>query len=148
MPIKSFRGKLANEVIETVNLHTPDGSTGYRIVKLEVVGQQPGGFTQESTLQINTISKTPTSEIDFSDQTLLGTAYWSSNAVSENFSEDSTVIFDNVIFNQDIYVSHFGTADSNLNYHIELEQVKLDLNEATVATLKDMRAGPDTNFGP
>ena len=26
-----------------------------------------------------------------------------------------------------------------MNYYIELEQVKLDLNEATVATLKDMR---------
>ena len=25
------------------------------------------------------------------------------------------------------------------NYYIELEQIKLDLNEATVATLKDMR---------
>jgi hypothetical protein len=26
-----------------------------------------------------------------------------------------------------------------MNYYLELEQVKLDLNEATVATLKDMR---------
>jgi hypothetical protein len=26
-----------------------------------------------------------------------------------------------------------------MNYYIELEKVKLDLNEATVATLKDMR---------
>ena len=120
MPIKSFRGKLANESIETISLHTIDGSTGYKIIKLEVVGQQPGGFTQESTLQIHTVSKTPTSEIDFSDNTLLATAYWSSNNVSENFSEDSTVIFDNVIFNQDIYVSHFGTANSNINYHILL----------------------------
>ena len=40
-----------------------------------------------------------------------------------------------------------GGSEKN-NYYIELEQVKLDLNEATVATLKDMRAGPDTNFGP
>ena len=43
-------------------------------------------------------------------------------------------------FNQDIYITlrcHNAAAD--VNYYIELEQVKLDLNENTVATLKDIR---------
>ena len=38
--------------------------------------------------------------------------------------------------------------DKIMNIYLELEQTKLSKDEATVATLKDMRAGPDTNFGP
>ena len=50
------------------------------------------------------------------------------------------IIIDSAKFNQDIYITHADVASSNkVNYYLELEQVKLDLNEATVATLKDMR---------
>ena len=44
-------------------------------------------------------------------------------------------------FNQDIYITHTNLhADAGpVNYYIELEQIKLDLNENTVATLKDIR---------
>ena len=139
MPIKSFRGKLATGSTETLSLHTNNGSIGYKIVKLEIIGQQPGGFTQESTLQVYSVPTTPTSEIDFSDNTCLATAFWSSNTASDQYADDMTVVFDNVIFNQDIYLTHVGTSNSNINYHIELEQIKLDLNENTVATLKDIR---------
>ena len=45
-----------------------------------------------------------------------------------------------MIFNQDIYVTHKDVAvGQTVNYYIELEQIKLDLNENTVATLKDIR---------
>ena len=65
------------------------------------------------------------------------------------YTFNTAVVFDNVKFNQDIYITHQDEAvGQSFNYYLELEQVKLDLNEATVATLKDMRAGPDTNFGP
>ena len=51
-----------------------------------------------------------------------------------------TVIFDNEIFNQDIYVTNYDAATGeSMNYYIELEVLNLDLAEATVATLKDMR---------
>ena len=50
------------------------------------------------------------------------------------------IIFDKEIFNQDIYItSKTITGSDEANYYIELEQVKLDLNENTVATLKDIR---------
>ena len=43
-------------------------------------------------------------------------------------------------FNQDIYVTHEDTVGSQpCNYYIELEVVKLALDENTVATLKDIR---------
>ena len=135
----TFRGKLETGGTDTIALHTTDGSTGYRIVKLQIIGQQPGGFTQESTLQIFSQPTTPTSEIDFSNNTCLATAFWSSDTASNQYSDDMTVIFDRTIFNQDIYVTHIGTASSSVNYHIELESMKLDLNENTVVTLKDIR---------
>ncbi len=39
MPIKSFRGLLADDGIETVPLHTNNGTTGYRIVKFQLMAQ-------------------------------------------------------------------------------------------------------------
>ena len=49
-------------------------------------------------------------------------------------------IFDNTIVNQDIYITHSDIVGTTpCNYYLELEQVKLDLNENTVATLKDIR---------
>ena len=51
-------------------------------------------------------------------------------------------------FNQDIFVTIDDSQNvAGANFYLELEQVKLSKDEATVATLKDMRAGPDTNFG-
>jgi len=40
-------------------------------------------------------------------------------------------------FNQDVYVT--AATDESINYYIEMEQVKLALDENTVATLKDIR---------
>jgi hypothetical protein len=42
-------------------------------------------------------------------------------------------------FNQDIFITLGSQSGASCNYYIELEQVKLDLNENTVATLKDIR---------
>ena len=43
-------------------------------------------------------------------------------------------------YNQDIYVTAVDTESSSAtNYYIELETVKLDLSESTVASLKDIR---------
>ena len=103
---------------------------------------QPGAVDGEHVAQIFTIPKTDTSlydNIDFSDQTLLASGYISTDS-SEVNADSRTVIFDNVTFNQDIYVVHTDVKSGlPVNYHIELEQVSLDLNENTVATLKDIR---------
>ena len=142
--IKSFRGRLASGGQETIHLHTNDGSIGYRMKKFEVIGSQPGTETCELTGKIYSMKQASIdSEIDFSDNTLLAIAYFEQNS-GTNSQEPMVVIFDNVTFNQDIYVNAFDdtTVAPNgkpMNYHIELEQVKLDLNENTVATLKDIR---------
>jgi len=139
MPIKSFRGQLGHGKVDVISLHTNDGSQGYRIKKLELL-QADANENVEATFKVFSVPQTTASgEVDFSDQTLIGAGmYWSSTAQAN--VHESIITFDNITFNQDIGLTmyDYGFAAA-LNYHIELEMVKLDLNENTVATLKDIR---------
>ena len=128
MPIKSFRGLLADGVIDTVSLHTNTGSMGYRIVKFQLLAHKPGNEHNESVVKIYSVPQTASDAfIDFSDQTLLAAGYYRDDA-SRVYSQSETVIFDNKKFNQDIYITHVDVeAGQGINYYIELEQVKLDL---------------------
>ena len=141
MPIKSFRGQIADGAIDTIVLHTNTGSTGYRIKKFQLMATDPATTNSESTVKVFTVPQTgtPTSTIDFSDNTLIAAGYVENDS-SSNYLGGDIIFFDNVTFNQDIYLTcqNKSTADG-VNYHIELEMVKLDLNENTVATLKDIR---------
>jgi len=140
MPIKTFRGLIADGVQDTVSLHTNDGSTGYRIVKFQGMSNAPGTASAESIVKIYKVSQTAIDGlVDFSDNTLLAVFYLTNRADTLH-SNESVVVFDDEIFNQDIYITHTEVAGSaSCNYYIELEQVALDLNENTVATLKDIR---------
>jgi hypothetical protein len=140
MPIKTFRGLIADEGIASIPLRTNTGSTGYRIVKFELFPNEAGQQNQESTAKIYKTPQTAaTNEVDFSDQTLLAAAYYQ-DGTDVNQSGSMFVVFDKEVFNQDIYITHEDTAsDQPVNYYIELEPVKLDITENTVATLKDIR---------
>jgi len=140
--IKTFRGKIADGLQDEILLHTNNGSTGYRIVKFEIIGAAPGTNNIESVIKIYTVSQTVIDGlIDFSDNTLLGCAYWQFNSSNPTYSTPYQIIFDQMIFNQDIYVTQKDVSANAkaCNYYIELEQVALDINANTVATLKDMR---------
>ena len=141
MPIKSFRGMIASGTIDTVSLHTNNGSTGYRIKSLRVIGNDPVVNEDEAVLKIYTVPQaTVTSKVDFSDNTLLAVGVWTSRATSRSYPLNENVYFDNMTFNQDIYITSIESSTGNaINYYIELEMVKLDLQENTVATLKDIR---------
>ena len=141
MTIKSFRGKIADGVIDTVSLHTNDGSVGYRIVKLTIMPENPGTTDFEHTIKIYKIPQTTaTADMDYSDNTLLAAAYTEGNNSSNYIGQPLVTFFDNEIFNQDLFVTHVDAKGTlECNYYFELEQVKLDLNENTVATLKDIR---------
>ena len=147
MPIKSFRGLITSGGQDTITLHTNDGSTGYRIVKFNIMPHVPGDSAdQEHIVMIWKVKRTAaeladntTTRPNFSNQVLLGTGVLV-NDIGSSLNYDESIIFDNETFNQDIYVTHTQQTGAELiNYYIELEQIKLDLNEATVATLKDMR---------
>ena len=138
---KSFKGLMEDQTIERIRLSTPNGLMGYKISKLQVFPYSDN--TIEATLKVFTTKQTATSNsADFNDPTLIGAVYFSMDSNTASYPEDMTVIIDSKIFNQDIYITlHCHNSAADLNYYMELEQVKLDLNEATVATLKDMRAG-------
>ena len=143
MPIKSFRGKLADGGIDTISLSTNNGSTGYTIKKMSLINANAGDVDYSAIVKVFTIPQTTAdNNIDFSDNTLLAVGYISTDASSTQFPDDVIVVFDNTTFNQDIFVTCKQTSASgndNCNYYIELERVKLSLDENTVATLKDIR---------
>ena len=141
MPIKSFRGMMASDTIDTIPLSTKNGSTGYRITKFKTIQEDPGTST-EHVVKIYSIPQTTVDDkIDFSDNTLLAVSYLNAGpSASSSTVANIEVIFDNMTFNQDVYVTAKTiTGSDEANYYIEMEQVKLDLNENTVATLKDIR---------
>jgi len=138
--IKTFRGLMADGAQDTIVLHTNDGAIGYRITKFQALSNYPRGAGPECVLKIYKVSQTTpgaTDTIDFNDQTLLAALFYEGDP-NNYYTNQTDVIFDREIFNQDIYVT-CKVSDGTMNYYIELEQVKLDLNENTVATLKDIR---------
>jgi len=142
MKIKSFRGIITDGGQETITLHTNNGSTGYRIVKFQIITATPGVTNPETVVKIyKVLQSTIDGVIDMSDQTLLAAAFESTSSGAAYGLLDSVVIFDNEIFNQDIYITakDVSAQSNDTNYYIELEQINLDLNENTVATLKDIR---------
>ena len=72
---------------------------------------------------------------------MLGAGYTNNDtAGDDNPPVVNAVIFDQEIFNQDIFVTHkIRNGTGSVNYYIELEQISLTLDENTVATLKDIR---------
>jgi hypothetical protein len=138
----SFRGQLDMGVIERIPLSTIRGLIGYKVKKFQLMSSRPGVMDVE---YVGTIFKTndPTNitiEPDFSDNRLVAAIYYQDhNNIAYPASTD--VIFDLEKFNQDIFVSISDAAGGTVrcNYYIELEQMTLDLNEQTVATLKDIR---------
>ena len=141
--IKSFRGKIADGGQDTIRLSTNKGLIGYRIVKFSLIPKAPGTADAEIVGKIYKVKQdTIDAEVNLTDGALIGVGYFKEGANTGNGELYYTdVIIDNETFNQDIFVTvkDAGGSSQDCNYYLELEQVKLDLSEATVATLKDMR---------
>ena len=137
--IKTYRGRLADGGQQTIRLSTNKGLIGYRIKKLNLIDAAPGTTSPELIVKVYKYKQgTVDGAVNFSDETLIAVGYYASYATGG--ANTALIIFDNVTFNQDIYVTAFDVAGSaEINYYLELEQIELDLSEATVATLKDMR---------
>lgn len=146
MPIKTFRGLLGDNHEEKIHLSTRDGRTGYRIVKFEIMSNNPGTTDYEHVVKVHTVTQDTTdaaamAAINFSEPTLIGAAFIEGNN-STNYIDmpSQQVVFDHVIFNQDIFVTHIDVkAALSCNYYLELEQMRIDSDESAVATLKNMR---------
>jgi len=139
MVVKSFRGLLADGAQERISLATIKGKVGYRITKFQIMSAVPVTASGEQIAKIYKSEQgTPTNTVNFSEGDLLGVALFIHN---DNYANTQThVIFDGETFNQDIFVTYASGAGSNpCNYYLELEQFTLAPDEATVATLKDIK---------
>jgi len=140
--IKSYRGRLGNNETQIINLHTNNGKTGYRIVKFQTMPKSPENQNEEGTLQIFTVEAGATAaaangEVNFNDVTLIAASFYSSATGATASPEDYTVIFDNTVFNQDIFMG--CKSQGEMNYYIELEQMDLTEDQALVAIVKNLR---------
>jgi len=150
--IKTFRGLLTDGEERTIRLGSIRGERGYKIIKFQVFPNKPGTTTVEAVVSIwarsGLGSGTTTAVVDFENQYLLGVAFHQDRHEA-TYVASETVIFDRGIVNQDIFITLTDTVGSEkCNYYIELEQMNLDLNEATVATLKDMRGTKGPAYEP
>tara|TARA_Y100000310_G_scaffold87529_1_gene84370 strand:+ start:1186 stop:1617 length:432 start_codon:yes stop_codon:yes gene_type:complete len=142
--IKTFRGLLADGGSNRIRLSTKTGKIGYRILKFLVIAKDPGTVDQEATITIKKVSFTPVDPIDLSDGNVLGVAFYSGAASAKNYPTADTIIFDQEIFNQDIFIGNSMTQPSSggyMNYYIELETINMTDNAAAVSTLRDIRSG-------
>ena len=141
---KSFRGLIADGGQEQIRLSTNNGLTGYRINKFEIMPARPGssGADFESVVKVFSAEQDSIDgNVNFTDPLLLAAAAMGGSASLTIYNSTLVSIFDNMVFNQDIFLTHTEKNGSeDINYYLELEQVKLSKDEATVATLKDMRA--------
>ena len=137
----SFRGLLAEGLEDKIHLTTKDGKTGYKIVKFQIISKTPGADNKESVVKIYSKSQgAGNTEVDFTESDLLGVAYFSEGSDTAYPLNYAEIIFDNEVFNQDIYVSLGSTVGTvPVNYYIELETIKLSDIQSTQLTLKNLR---------
>jgi len=130
--IKTFRGKIdGNDAgdSDSIVLHTNNGSIGYRIKKMQLIQASPGTTNCEGLVIVwkvqPTTAQIAATTIDLSDNTILAVGFYSGQASAQTYPEDMTIIFDNEIVNQDIFVTYkdISTNNDDMNYYIELEQL-------------------------
>jgi hypothetical protein len=139
----SYRGIIAPTAQQKIRLHTIKGKVGYRISKFQTVSATPGATgAVEAVLKIynKDNSGSVSATVDFTESDLLAVVYYQDHDAS-SYPDSSTIIFDNEVFNQDIFVTCADAAGGSIsmNFYIELERMDLNDIQATQATLKSIR---------
>ena len=150
--ILSYRSLLADGGIDTILLSTKKGEIGYRIHKFELMSYNFGHSASEAESTVKIFKEeqsTAASSVDFSDNRLIAAAQIGISGDPAVYSAAKIVIFDQEIFNQDIYITHKNQHSdaSAVNYYLELEIIKLDESQAMVATLGYQKQQLDTLSG-
>jgi len=140
--IKTFRGLLLDGEVQRIRLSTKKGKVGYRITNFQVIQEQPGQQDTESTVTINKVKFTPLNTIDLADGNILGVAYFSATGASAYPQNSFTIIFEQEVFNQDIFIGTKDLSGKAMNYYLEIETMSLTDNAAVVSTLRDVRLNP------
>jgi hypothetical protein len=136
--MKSFRGQLVHAEQDTIHLSGGDADTGYRLKKFQLMDANPATASNEFIVKIYSVKQTSVDgSVDFSDDTLLAAGFAVGNT-DTRFDVLQNVIFDEEIFNQDIYITCFDNEGNNgaCNYYFELEEIKMTNSQAAVVNYK------------
>ena len=138
----SYRGQLLDGVQQKISLSTPKGKRGYKITKFQTLSPQPG--VDSSELVCKVYSKDQTNQIsgtvNFDEGDLLGVSFYGSSATSQSGTIE-TIIFDNEVFNQDVFIYAVDNKGGTIstNFYLELETMELSDTQSTQLTLKNLR---------
>jgi len=126
---------------DKIKLSTLNGKTGYRIKKVEIINKTTGAVAPELVFKIFKTDQTGAiaAAVDFSEGDLLAMVYYTS--FTAGGANTSAIIFDNEVFNQDIFVSVTDAAGGTdpCNYYIELETMTITDIQSTQLTLQSLR---------
>jgi len=127
--VHSFRGLLADGGQRKIRIQGPVGAIAWRITKLEGFPNLPGTQDCESVLQIFREEQSAVSitiaTVDFDNAETLAASFYV-DAASGSAGPVLTTIMDNALFVRNIWITHTDTSGSqNMNYYIELEEVKV-----------------------
>ncbi len=137
MKLKSFRGKLQDNTTDRIYLAGGQPGEGYRIKKFQCIADGFGNSEMVIKIYSKKPITPPSNDIDFTEDDLLGACMISQSSTGESNPEDRVIVFDNVTFNQDIYVTAAVSSSADAtNYYIELEQVKLNTGEQAVINFR------------
>jgi hypothetical protein len=138
----SFKGQIPDGLQDRLRLRTIKGKIGYRITKFQCMSDNPSATTAEIVTKIfkRDQSASVGPDVDFTDSDLLAVNYLEDHQASTTFGGQN-IIFDNEIFNQDIFVtsSDGSGGTERCNYYIELEVMDLSDIQATELTLRNIR---------
>ena len=139
----SYKGILAMGLEDQIRLRTLKGKTGYRVTKFQLMSNLPGGGSTNIEYIGKITKKTDpniTAVVDLTDDNVMAVAYYVDNN-STAVPPNDTIIIDNAVTHQDIFVIIVDAAGGSIscNYYIELEKIKLSDIEATQLTLRNLR---------
>jgi len=139
----SYKGILAMGLEDQIRLRTLKGKIGYKVTKFQIMSNLPGGGSTNIEYIGKITKKTDpniTAVVDLTDDNVMAVAYYVDNN-STAVPPNETIIIDNAVTNQDIFVNIVDAAGGSIscNYYIELEKIKLSDIEATQLTLRNLR---------
>ena len=152
--VHSFRGLLPEgdaalpDEERTIRIQGPVGDRAWRITKFELAGADPGSTENfQTVVQIWREKQTATgTAINFDDDELLAAGVYNFGATGTAPGVVIT-IFDNALFSRNIYVNQStrgGVLD--INYYIELEEVKVRLDTFAYAWCNTCRRGESVSL--
>jgi len=137
--VHSFRGLLGDGGQDEINLEKQNVNLAYRIVKFGLMPKTPGGDNSEFVGKIYREEQTSiNTTVNFNLPDLLAAGYINNHTGASYYNLAHVIVFDNILFSRNIYVTMKEGAGSSAscNYYLEIEEVPVG-----AATLMQLKLG-------